>query len=85
MRCRLEPILATMKTLEANSGLLRMIKETNRNQELMQASLGSFEDLRRASIFDQTAELAAVSRQVLEGDQSRSGHVTDLKATKEVN
>ena len=56
MRRQLEPILATMKTLEANSGLLRMIKEANRNQELMRAALGPLEDLRRAGIFDQMAE-----------------------------
>ena len=63
MRRQLEPILATMKTLGADSGLLRMIKETNRNQELMQSSLGSLEDLHRAGILDQAAGLAAISRQ----------------------
>ena len=63
LRRQLEPISATVKALDANSGFQRMIKKANRNKELMRAALGPLEDLRQAGIFDQAAELTAVSQQ----------------------
>lgn len=63
LRRQLEPLSATMKALEANSGFQRLIKEINRDQELVRVALGPLEELRRAGVFDQASGSTAVSRQ----------------------
>jgi hypothetical protein len=63
LRRQVEPLQATMKALQQDSGLRRLIEEANRHHEMMRAAFGPLEELRRAGILQEISALTTLSQE----------------------
>ena len=66
LRRQLEPLSASIKALQADSGVQRLIEDAQRHQALIRAALGPFEELRRSGVLGFAGRLDAEYRQVQE-------------------
>lgn len=60
---QLKHVQTTIKALETNSSLRKLIEEANRDRELMRTVLGPLEELRRTGLLAEASQLTAASRQ----------------------
>ena len=59
LRRQLEPLSASIKALQADSGVQRLIEDAQRHQALIRAALGPFEELRFGrSVFNSQIPIA---------------------------
>jgi biotin-(acetyl-CoA carboxylase) ligase len=63
-RRQIEPLSTSMKAIEENSGIRRLIAEANRNQEMMRAALGPIEKLQRSGLLNSASQLGSEFQQM---------------------
>jgi hypothetical protein len=52
IRRQAEPLSTALSAIEQNSSMHRLVQEMNRHQEIIRATLGPIEELRRAGVFE---------------------------------